>query len=143
PRTAIGASRFSCRVRIDQDRAGEVRSVTLERCNGDDRWQRSLVAAIESASPLPQPPDPKVFAPVVHMSFEAGAYRPGLRADQYEPLRVARAALVVPPADAASQALGRFGDALRKARPNEVIRLTLTGSSAPQSPVPAAQVSSR
>jgi TonB C terminal len=137
PRTAIGAPRFSCRVRIDQSRTGEVLEVTLERCNGTARWQRSLVEAIESASPLPQPPEPSVFAPVVHMSFQALAYQPGMPAAQYEPLQVARATLVVP-AQAGEAALGRFGQALEHAHANQVIRLTIVGGSppAPTSPEP-------
>ena len=62
PRTAIGASLFSCRVQIVQDAQGAVRETTLQRCNGDTRWQLSLVEAIQSASPLPAPPSPDVFA---------------------------------------------------------------------------------
>jgi TonB C terminal len=134
PRTAIGAGVFACRVRIDQSRTGKVLHVAVERCNGGTRWQRSLVAAIESASPLPQPPKPSVFARTMHMSFESTAYHPGARPGQYEPLRVARASLVVPSAKAAETALSRFGEALKKAHRNEVINLTITGPSAPDVP---------
>ncbi len=48
PRIEIGASLFSCFVQIEQDAHGLVQEVTLERCNGNERWQRSLVLAIES-----------------------------------------------------------------------------------------------
>lgn len=78
PRTPIGDARFSCQVRIDQDAAGNVSDVVLERCNGSPRWRLSLVHAIESASPLPAPPDPAVFAPAVHMSFHADPLNSGL-----------------------------------------------------------------
>ncbi len=134
PRTPIGAAAFSCRVRIDQDRAGNVLDVTLERCNGDARWQLSLVRAIESASPLPAPPDPAVFAPIVHMSFRAAAYRPGAPEGQYEPKGLARVAQAAAPDESARSALDRLRDALRKAHPNEVIQLTIAGS-ADESPL--------
>jgi len=52
-------------VQIEQDRSGVVKEITLKQCNGDARWQLSLVRAIESASPLPAPPDPSVFAKVL------------------------------------------------------------------------------
>jgi hypothetical protein len=60
---------FTCRVRIEQDPTGAVTEVALERCNRDAAWQMSLVQAIQLASPLPAPPDPKVFTPVLHMEF--------------------------------------------------------------------------
>ncbi|MGB6449729.1 MAG: TonB C-terminal domain-containing protein [Steroidobacteraceae bacterium] len=128
PRTAIGAPIFACRVRIDQDRAGNVLDVTLERCNGDAHWQLSLVEAIESASPLPAPPDPGVFAPIVHMSFHATAYRSGAPEGEYEPKGVARVAQADASDDNAESALDRLHEALLKAHPNEVIELTIKGS---------------
>ena len=91
PRSAIGAERFDCRVRIEQDRTGKVLEITLEQCNGDSRWQTSLVRAIESASPLPAPPtDPDhseehVFASTLRLSFQSAVYTPGVSADFYEP----------------------------------------------------------
>ncbi len=127
PRTSIGAPTFSCRVRIDQDRAGNVLDITLERCNGDARWQLSLVRAIELASPLPAPPDPAVFAPIVHMSFQALAYRPGAPEWEYEPKRLAQIAQTTTPDDSGRAALDRFAEALKKARPHEVIELTIIG----------------
>ncbi len=89
PRTAIGATTFVCIVRIDQDSRGAVQEVTLEQCNGDERWQRSLVSAIESASPLPAPPDPAVFTPILHLSFQSEGYSPSAPQDAYEPVSVA------------------------------------------------------
>ena len=60
---------FTCRVRIEQGPTGAVTEIVLERCNRDAAWQMSLVQAIQVASPLPAPPDPKVFTPVLHMEF--------------------------------------------------------------------------
>jgi hypothetical protein len=85
PRTPIGAARFACQVRIEQDPAGNVTEVALERCNGSPRWQLSLVHAIESASPLPVPSDPAVFAHAIHMSFQAAPPDSAVEAAQYEP----------------------------------------------------------
>lgn len=85
PRTAVEQGLFSCRVRIEQDARGEVKEITLEHCNGDARWQLSLVHAIQLASPLPAPPDPTVFTNVLRMNFRAEAYSPGTPQDAYEP----------------------------------------------------------
>jgi hypothetical protein len=85
PRAPIGEERFVCQVRIEQDRAGNVTEVALERCNGSPRWQVSLVHAIESASPLPAPSDPSVFARAIHMSFEAVPVELAVSREQYEP----------------------------------------------------------
>jgi hypothetical protein len=61
PRKLNDAQIFTCRTRIEQDTRGVVREITLLHCTGDTRWQLSLVHAIQAASPLPLPPDPKVF----------------------------------------------------------------------------------
>ena len=71
PRTAIGAPIFQCQVQVDQDGSGRVLQTTLLACNGGNRWQLSLVHAIEAASPLPAPPDPKVFVRHVLLTFRA------------------------------------------------------------------------
>jgi TonB C terminal len=84
PRTPVGAALFRCRARIDQDGRGSVRAVTLEHCNGDPHWQASLLHAIQSASPLPAPPDPAVFKPTFRLSFESEAYSPDAPRDLYE-----------------------------------------------------------
>jgi hypothetical protein len=98
PRTPIGAERFSCSVQITQDRSGNVQQTVLQRCNGDLRWQLSLVQAIQSASPLPAPPDPSVFADAVTLQFNCDAYVAGGAADGFEPLTPAlRAAMATDP----------------------------------------------
>jgi len=85
PRTPVKEGLFSCRVRIEQDPRGEVKNITLEHCNGDTRWQVSLVHAIQLASPLPAPPDPGVFTPVLRMDFRAEPYSAQVQQDAYEP----------------------------------------------------------
>ncbi len=92
PRTPIGAPSFSCQVQIKQDETGAVTEVMLVRCNGDARWQLSLVQAIESASPLPAPPDPDVFTRAVHLRFSADPYTNQSHAEDYEPEAVAQVA---------------------------------------------------
>ncbi len=86
PRSAIGAARFECETKIEQDRNGRVLSVELRRCNGNGSWQSSLVAAIERASPLPAPPEPSVFTGTIVLSFDAVEYQPGVSVEgEYEP----------------------------------------------------------
>lgn len=87
PRTAIGVSRFSCQTKIEQDEQGKVLSVELRHCNGDAQWQRSLVSAIEHASPLPAPPTPSVFARMLVLSFSSESWQEGVsNAHLYEPV---------------------------------------------------------
>ncbi len=86
PRSALASARFSCQTKIEQDDDGRVLSVELQRCNGDARWQRSLVAAVEHASPLPAPPTRSVFAKTLLLDFSADAFQPGVTdARRYEP----------------------------------------------------------
>jgi hypothetical protein len=85
PRDPVKDGVFSCRVRIEQDAAGVVREITLERCNGNMRWQLSLVHAIQQASPLPAPPDPKVFQKLLQLDFQAQTYSSNVTQELYEP----------------------------------------------------------
>jgi len=89
---AIGAPHFSCQTKIEQDERGKVLSVELRYCNGDIRWQLSLVSAIERASPLPAPPVPSVFTRWLTLDFSAEPWQPGLsNAHDYEPeIRLSR-----------------------------------------------------
>ncbi len=51
-----------CTVRVRQLRNGEVVGVTIVSCdNADDAVRRSVVAAIEKSSPLPEPRNPDLF----------------------------------------------------------------------------------
>lgn len=85
PRTAIGAERFSCRGRIEQDRRGEVVGIELDHCNGSERWQQSLVSAIRTGSPLPAPPDASVYVDRLWLSFESEGFQPGGSTQGFEP----------------------------------------------------------
>jgi TonB C terminal len=92
PRTPIsdGASEqaqgapFQCLVTIIQDSIGRVQETRLVSCNGSIAWQRSLVIAINQASPLPAPPDPKVFTRAVTLAFTGFAFVPGMDVGEYE-----------------------------------------------------------
>lgn len=85
PRTEIGASQFSCRARVTQDRRGDVVDIRLDHCNGTARWQLSLESAIRTASPLPAPPDPSVYADRLWLTFQSGGFRPDGSPDGFEP----------------------------------------------------------
>jgi hypothetical protein len=74
PRAPVNGRQFQCLVRIEQDRVGMVKEITLQRCNGDTRWQLSVVRAIESASPLPAPPDPTVFTRLLTLELSSEAF---------------------------------------------------------------------
>ena len=95
PRTPIESDRFTCRARIVQDKSGGVQEIELQGCNGDARWQVSLVRAIQSASPLPAPPNPSVFAKTLLLEFSSDALTPGGDAEGFEP--EARTAMLVTP----------------------------------------------
>lgn len=88
PRTPIGADNFECRVSVRQNRSGTVGRITLLHCNGDTAWQQSLVAAIQSASPLSAPPEPSVFASTLTITFTSPAYTAGGPEAGYEPAAV-------------------------------------------------------
>jgi hypothetical protein len=75
---------FHCLVNIIQDARGYVQEVSLPNCNGSSAWQKSLVVAIQQASPLPAPPNPKVFTHSIALSFSAFPYSPTTSADEYE-----------------------------------------------------------
>jgi hypothetical protein len=87
PRTSIVSGSFFCRVRIAQERSGHVQEIEILKCNDDPSWQLSLVHAIQSASPLPAPPDPGVFRPMLTLEFSSPPYSPGEDAAGFEPER--------------------------------------------------------
>lgn len=87
PRTALDSDAFRCEVRIEQDAVGNVLEIELEQCGNDGRWQQSLVRAIQSASPLPAPPDPVVFRKSLRMSFIGRPWSAQGSAQGYEPPR--------------------------------------------------------
>jgi hypothetical protein len=85
PRTPIGGPKFYCRTRVTQDSRGYVIEIKLDHCNGTGRWQQSLVSAIKTASPLPAPPDPAVFADRLWLGFMSDAFDPNGSAEGFEP----------------------------------------------------------
>jgi len=132
PRSAIGAPQFSCRARIAQNRTGDVVDVRLDHCNGSPRWQASLESAIRTASPLPAPPDPSVYADRLWLTFHSEGFQPDASPDGFEPQE--RRTLV-----AANQSLEReslehlaerFGGKLQSTenKNTEVIHLTIIGT---------------
>ena len=123
PRTAIGATDFSCQVRITQDGAGNVLELMLEQCKGNTRWQLSLVQAIQSASPLPAPPDPDVFSRTLHLAFRGEAYSSQSPPDQYEPEAIARAIRAAEDDRMANDALAHMSEA----KASRGIALTISG----------------
>jgi hypothetical protein len=130
PRSAIGAARFSCRARIQQDRRGAVVAIALDHCNGSEHWQQSLLSAIRTASPLPAPPDPSVYADRLWLMFGSEGFQPSGSAQGFEPEARETFAAVDP-----SQAPNHLADGLnanfgfRRKESPDVIHLTIIGSS--------------
>lgn len=54
-------SGLECEVKVAQAMGGTVLSVEVGRCNGDAAVRTSIEAAVQRASPLPEPPDPRLF----------------------------------------------------------------------------------
>jgi hypothetical protein len=75
---------FQCEAQIVQDSRGNVREILLPRCNGSAAWQRSLVLAIQQASPLPAPPSVTVFNKSISLQFVGLPYISGSSEDGYE-----------------------------------------------------------
>ena len=67
----IGAGKgLSCTVDVRQLPGGEVVSVSVTVCNGDESVRRSIEAAVYKASPLPNPEDPSLFERNLRFIFE-------------------------------------------------------------------------
>jgi colicin import membrane protein len=52
---------LECEVKVAQAPGGTVLSVQMGRCNGDAAVMQSIEAAVYRSSPLPPPPDPRLF----------------------------------------------------------------------------------
>lgn len=76
---------FQCQAQVLQDAHGNVQEILLPHCNGSAEWQRSLVIAIQQASPLPAPPDPTVFSQSITVSFIGYSYEEKSNVEEYEP----------------------------------------------------------
>jgi colicin import membrane protein len=55
---------------VTQVPGGTVTKVTIKQCNGDQAVRDSIEAAVYRASPLPPPPDPAMFDPVLRLTFK-------------------------------------------------------------------------
>jgi hypothetical protein len=82
---------FQCEAQIVQDARGNVQEILLPRCNGSSAWRRSLVMAIQQASPLPAPPSIKVFTQSITLKFVGLPYFQGASNEEYEIVPLARA----------------------------------------------------
>jgi TonB C terminal len=88
-KTSNAIDYFRCQAQIVQDPLGNVQEILLPNCHGSFAWQRSLVIAIQQASPLPAPPSPTVFSRTLTLEFVGYTYTAGAPEDEYEPLSTA------------------------------------------------------
>jgi TonB C terminal len=130
PRTEIGAPRFSCRARVRQDPRGAVIEVTLDHCNGTERWQQSLLSAIRTASPLPAPPDTSVYADILRLSFSSEAFEEGGSTQGFEPETRAANNAERTVLESFQQFVGKTNDDHKSDDNANVIHLTIIGSPA-------------
>ncbi len=84
-KTTNSVEYFRCQVQIVQDSIGNVQEIRLPNCVGSVPWQRSLVIAIQQASPLPAPPSPTVFNHNIALTFVGYPYVVGGSDEGYEP----------------------------------------------------------
>jgi len=61
---------LECVVDVRQVQGGTVTNVSVGRCNGDDAVRRAIVAAVNKASPLPGPDNPRVFQRDLRLIFK-------------------------------------------------------------------------
>lgn len=60
-RPASARAGLACEVRVAQTPTGTVLSAQVTQCNGDAAVKQSIESAVLRASPLPLPPDPRLF----------------------------------------------------------------------------------
>jgi colicin import membrane protein len=61
---------IECEVKVTQAPGGTVLSVQVGKCNGDTAVRQSIEAAVYRASPLPPPPDSRLFSRVLLIVFK-------------------------------------------------------------------------
>src|SRR5690606_18038101 len=61
---------LECEVRVALIPGMQVVNAEILRCNGDDVVRRSILAAVERASPLPRPTDPALFERTIVFVFK-------------------------------------------------------------------------
>jgi hypothetical protein len=128
PRTEIGAPRFSCHVRVQQDRRGELTGISLDHCNGTERWQQSLMSAIRTASPLPAPPDASVYADVLWLSVSSTPFEEG-DSQGFEP----ESRTKDDSERTATESFERFATGTHRDGDKSIVHLTIIGSPVGQS----------
>jgi len=67
---ASASAGIQCEVKVTQAPGGTVLSVQVGKCNGDAAVRQSIEAAVYRASPLPPPPDPRLFERVLLFIFK-------------------------------------------------------------------------
>jgi len=60
---------WSCVVNVQQNVLGDVTDVRMVNCSGSGAFKDTVERAVRKASPLPAPPDPKVFEKKVRITF--------------------------------------------------------------------------
>ena len=61
---------LECIVNVRQLSGGVVASVSIGRCNGDEAVRRAIEAAVQKASPLPAPDNPRIFERDLRITFK-------------------------------------------------------------------------
>jgi colicin import membrane protein len=61
---------IQCEVKVTQAPGGTVLSVQIDKCNGDDAVRESIKMAVTRSSPLPPPPDARLFQRVIVFVFK-------------------------------------------------------------------------
>jgi len=61
---------IQCDVKVTQTPGGVVLSVQIDKCNGDAAVRQSIEAAVHRSSPLPAPPDARLFQRVIVFVFK-------------------------------------------------------------------------
>ena len=61
---------LECEVRVSLIPGMQVVNAEILRCNGDEAVRRSIIAAVERASPLPRPSDPALFERTIVFVFK-------------------------------------------------------------------------
>lgn len=60
---------WSCVVNVQQNVLGDVTDVRMVNCSGSAAFKDTVERAVKKASPLPAPPDPKVFEKKIKITF--------------------------------------------------------------------------
>lgn len=69
-RTSYSKRGWECKVHVTQSNRGEVKSVKIVRCQGDNAFQESVKKAIFKSSPLPLPKHPSLFNSTIEITFK-------------------------------------------------------------------------